>query len=1251
MARQSVTIDGNEAVAYVAHKTNEVVAIYPITPSSNMGEHADEWSAYGRTNIWGSVPLVIEMESEAGAAGAAHGALQSGSLTTSFTASQGLLLWIPNMLKIAGELTPMVLHIAARTLATHALSIFGDHSDVMAARMTGWAMLFANSPQGAHDMALLAQAATLEARLPFMHIFDGFRTSHEVMKIEQLADDDIRAMIDDDLVRAHRARALSPDNPFVRGTAHNPDVFFQSREAANRFYDATPGIVQRAMDKFAGLTGRAYHLFDYVGAPDAERVIVLMGSGCEAAQETVEYLVARGQKVGAIKVRLFRPFSAADFVRALPPTTRTVAVLDRCKEPGATGEPLYQDVVTAIVEGAGGVTPPAHPVGSGDAPRIIGGRYGLSSKEFTLAMVRAVFDEAAKGSSPPRHSERSEESLSPAAITDSGRDSSACGPRNDTAGSGPHNDGPKNHFTVGIDDDVTHLSLPYDPQFDIEPDDVFRAVFWGLGSDGTVGANKNSIKIIGENTPYHAQGYFVYDSKKAGAHTVSHLRFGPRPIRSTYQIRRANFVGVHQFGFLDSYHILDDAVEGATLLLNTPYAIEATWDQIPREVQQQVIDKKLKVYAISGYEVARETGMGNRINTIMQTCFFAIAGVLPPEQAIAAIKDAIRETYGKRGVAVVQQNFAAVDAAVARLHRLELPERPTSRRRRPPTVPDQAPESVKRLQAPIMEGLGDNLPVSAMPVDGSFASGTTKWEKRNMALDVPVWLPDVCIQCGRCVMYCPHAVIRSKLYDPGLLAQAPAAFKSADARGWRELELKGKRYTVQVAVEDCTGCAVCVNVCPAKDKTAVGRRAINMEPQLPIREQEAENLEFFLRLPELPPDTALQLNSTKNVQLKQPLFEFHSACAGCGETSYIRLLSQLFGDRLYVANATGCSSIYGGNLPAIPWTYNDAGRGPAWANSLFEDNAQFGLGFRLTLDKQTEFARELVARLQGEIGDGLAEGLLGADQTDATGIEAQRARVAALKEMLAASGNPLAGNLLGVADFLVRKSVWCIGGDGWAYDIGYGGLDHVLATGRNVKLLVLDTEVYSNTGGQASKSTGLGAVAKLASGGKPTPKKDLGMMAMSYGYVYVAQVAMGASDQQTLRAFNEAESYAGPSLVIAYSTCIAHGINMALGMEQEKLAVDSGHWILYRYDPRLRAEGKNPLQLDSKAPKVPLRDYIYKENRYRMLTQSNPAAAERLLAQAQANVLEHWRKYEHLASMTYSTAESAEAAETQPPSC
>ena len=1182
MGRKYTTIDGNEAAAYVAYRTNEVIAIYPITPSSPMGELSDEWASKGIPNIWGTVPHVREMQSEAGAAGAVHGALQTGALTATFTSSQGLLLMIPNMFKIAGELTSTVFHIAARTVATHALSIFGDHSDVMACRSTGWAMLFANNAQEVMDMALIAQASTLEARVPFLHIFDGFRTSHEIMKIEQLTEEDMRAMISDELVQAHRQRALTPDRPVIRGTAQNPDAFFQSRERINPFYLATPGIVQKAMDRFASIVGRQYHLFDYVGAPDAEYVIVMMGSGCGTAEETVQVLLEKGEKVGLVKVRLFRPFSREHFLNALPSTVKAIAVLDRTKEPGALGEPLYQDVMTALSEAMLHDTLPFERV-----PRVIGGRYGLSSKEFTPAMVKAVYDELG-------------------------------------------NDKPKNHFTVGILDDVTHTSLDVDPSFSTESPDVVRAVFWGLGADGTVGANKNSIKIIGEETPNYAQGYFVYDSKKSGAVTVSHLRFGARPILGTYLIQRANFVACHQFHFLERYNVLDMAEEGATFLLNSPFGPEEVWDHLPRSVQQQIIDKKLRFYVINAYEVAKQTGLGVRINTIMQTCFFALSGVLPRDEAIAKIKEAIRKTYGRRGEAVVQQNFAAVDAALDNLYEVQVPTQATSTFDRLPVVPEHAPEFVKRVTAELIAGRGDLLPVSAFPEDGTYPVGTAAWEKRNIALEVPVWEPDICIQCGKCVYICPHSVIRAKVYDKNLVQNAPSTFKYTPAR-WRELP--DHLYTIQVSVEDCTGCRLCVEVCPAKDKSDSSRKALNMAPQIPLRETERANWEFFLSLPDVPKYGALRFNNVKNLQLLQPLFEFSGACSGCGETPYIRLLTQLFGDRAIIANATGCSSIYGGNLPTTPYTTNREGRGPAWSNSLFEDNAEFGLGMRLAINQQNTYARKLLELLRPLIADdALVDSLLNADQSTEEGIQAQRERVAQLKENLAGKeSDPKVRDLLAVADMLVKKSVWIVGGDGWAYDIGYGGLDHVLASGEDVNILVLDTEVYSNTGGQASKATPMGAVARFAAGGKPTAKKDLGMMALHYGNVYIAQVAMGANELQTLKAFLEAEAFPGPSIIIAYSHCIAHGIDMSKGHIQQKLAVDTGYWPLYRYNPLLAEQGENPFQLDSNGPTIPLREYTSKEGRYRILMQSNPEAAERLLQEAQEVIQERWRYYRMLA--------------------
>jgi len=1169
--RPTVTIDGNEAAAYVAHQLNEVIAIYPITPSSNMGEWADQWSAEGKANIWGTVPSVVEMQSEGGAAGALHGALQAGSLATTFTASQGLLLMIPNMFKIAGELTSTVFHIAARALATHALSIFGDHSDVMAARSTGFAMLSSNSVQEVMDMALISHAASLESRIPFVHFFDGFRTSHEVAKVSQLSADDLRAMISEEMVKAHRDRALSPDRPQIRGTAQNPDVYFQAREACNSYYLATPTIVQNAMDKFASISGRQYRLFDYVGAPDAERIIIIMGSGAEVAHEAVEALVAAGEKVGLLKVRLFRPFPVETFVAAIPASVKSIAVLDRTKEPGATGEPLYCDVITALAE-------------MGLSKKVIGGRYGLASKEFTPAMVKGVYDEL----------------LKPA---------------------------PKNHFTIGIVDDVTHTSLDYDPNFSTEEPGTVRAMFFGLGADGTVGANKNSIKIIGEETPNYAQGYFVYDSKKSGAITTSHLRFGPKPIRSSYLISKANFVACHQFSFLERLEMLKYAEPKATFLLNSTFGPDEVWDHLPRTVQREIIEKQLKFYVIDGYEVARQTGMGGRVNTIMQTCFFAISGVLPREEAIEAIKYTIKKTYGKRGESVVQKNFAAVDAALNHLHEVRVPSAVTSTFDLRPYVPAAAPGFVQKVTAKIIAGEGDDLPVSAMPIDGTFPVGTAQWEKRNIALEIPEWDQDLCIQCGKCVLVCPHSVIRAKVYDEPALAGAPPTFKAVPAR-WKDM--KDRKYTLQVAPEDCTGCTLCVQVCPAKSKSEVKHRAINMVAQPPLRESEAANWDFFLGIPETQ-RTALSFGQVKDVQLLQPLFEFSGACSGCGETPYIKLMTQLFGDRMMIANATGCSSIYGGNLPSTPYCSNGEGRGPAWSNSLFEDNAEFGLGMRLAVDKQNEYARELVWRLGFVIGEDLAQALINADQKTEKGVFEQRERVQILKSKLAGVNTPEARDLLSLADALVKKSVWIVGGDGWAYDIGYGGLDHVMASGRNVNILVLDTEVYSNTGGQASKSTPRGAVAKFAAGGKPSGKKDLAMMAVSYGSVYVARIAMGAGDMHTVKAFQEAEAFNGPSLIIAYSHCIAHGYDLSFGMDQQKAAVNSGYWPLFRYNPDLVEQNKNPFQLDSKAPSIGLKDFMYNETRYTMLVKSNPEEAKRLLSLAQEDVAARWKLYDYMA--------------------
>jgi pyruvate-ferredoxin/flavodoxin oxidoreductase len=1178
MNKPVVMMDGNEATASVAHRLSEVIAIYPITPSSAMGEFADEWSAKGKKNLWGTTPLVIEMQSEGGAAGAVHGALQTGALTTTFTASQGLLLMIPNMYKIAGELTSTVFHVAARALAAHALSIYGDHQDVMAVRQTGWAMLASGSVQEAHDFAALAQMATLKARVPFLHFFDGFRTSHEVNKIFQLADEELRLLLDPDLIRAHRARALSPEHPVLRGSAQNPDVYFQMREAVNPYYAAVPNITQEAMDTFTQITGRHYNLFDYFGHPEAERVVVIMGSGGETAVETVNYLAAKGEKVGVVLVRLYRPFSVERFINALPKSVKFISVLDRTKEPGSSGEPLYLDVVNALVEGRLNI-------------KVIGGRYGLSSKEFTPAMVKAALDELTKPE-------------------------------------------PKNHFTVGINDDVAHTSLELDSTFMIEPDETVRCVFFGLGADGTVGANKNSIKIIGEETDNFAQGYFYYDSKKSGTVTMSHLRFGPYPIRAPYliELNQANFVACHQFSFLERVDMLKYAKTGGTFLLNSLYGPDEVWEHLPIEVQKDILEKKLRFYVINGYEVADKTGMGGRMNTIMQTAFFAISGVLPREAAIGQIKHAIEKTYGKRGEAVVRKNFEAVDSTLSNLYAVKVPAEITSKMTRRLAVPSEAPEFVRDVLGQIIASNGDNIPVSAFPVDGTFPLGTTQWEKRNIALEIPVWDENLCIQCGKCVMVCPHAVIRHKVYDERLLADAPETFKHMPSK-FKEFS-PGFAYTVQVAPEDCTGCTLCVEVCPVKDKNQVGRKALNMETQPPLREPEAKNWDFFMHIPDL--DRKLINPSTiKNSQLLRPLFEFSGACAGCGETPYVKLVSQLFGDRAIIANATGCSSIYGGNLPTTPWAVDVNGRGPAWSNSLFEDNAEFGLGMRLTIDKQGEYVRELLPTFEKELGSELITAILNADQSGETGLDAQRKRIAELKDRLIASSEPRAQDLISLADSLVKKSVWIIGGDGWAYDIGYGGLDHVLASGRNVNILVLDTEVYSNTGGQASKSTPRAAVAKFAMGGKGMPKKDLGLIAMSYGYVYVARIAMGANDQQTLRAFLEAESYDGPSLIIAYSHCIAHGYDMAKGLEQQKLAVQSGHWPMYRYDPRLAEQGQNPLIIESKEPTIPISQYAYNETRYKMLTQMDEERAEQLMREAQRDAKSRWTLYQQMAAMHY----------------
>ncbi|MFO1401748.1 MAG: pyruvate:ferredoxin (flavodoxin) oxidoreductase [Steroidobacteraceae bacterium] len=1179
MSDHPYVLDGNEAAARIAHLCSEVIAIYPITPSSTMGELADAWSAAGQANIWGAVPQVVEMQSEGGAAGAVHGALQAGAMSCTFTASQGLLLKLPNMFKIAGELTPTVFHIAARTLATHALSIFGDHSDVMAARTTGFALLASGSVQEAQDLAAIAHMATLQARVPFLHFFDGFRTSHEVNKIQLLGADDMRALIDEDLVRAHRARALNPDRPVMRGTAQNPDVFFQAREACNPYYAAVPGIVAAAMQRFAALTGRRYSLFWYHGAPDAERVIVQMGSGVGATREAVERLRAAGEKVGLLTVRLYRPFDTAAFVAALPTTVRSIATLDRTKEPGAVGEPLYQDVVAALAE--------AWPEGA-PLPRVIGGRYGLSSKEYTPAMAKAAFDEL--------RSSR-----------------------------------PKRHFTVGITDDVSHLSLAVDADFDTEAAGVTRAVFYGLGADGTVGATKNTVKIIGENTPLHAQGYFVYDSKKSGAITVSHLRFGPAPIESTYLVRHADFVACHQFEFMEKLDVLEFAREGATFLLNSPYGPDEVWSRLPREAQQGILDKRLRFFVVDALQVARQAGLAGRINTVTQACFFAISGVLPRDEAIRAIKDAIRKTYGKRGETVLNRNFAAVDASLAALAEVKVPARADSPLSRRPTVPRTAPDFVQRVTAMMMDGKGDLLPVSALPPDGTFPTGTTQWEKRSIAQEIPVWDDKLCTQCAICPLACPHAAIRINVFPAEALAGAPSTFRAAP---WtRKDALAGMQYSLQVAPEDCTGCGVCVDVCPTRSKEVVKLKAINMAPKPAHLEAERANYEFFLTLPEQRPSAEVT-DGLRGSQLRRPLFEYSGACSGCGETPYLKLLSQLYGDHLVIANATGCSSIYGGNLPTTPWARNAAGQGPVWSNSLFEDNAEFGLGMRLALDAQRELALQLVRALRGTIGAELADALLAAPQDDDAQIAAQRARVRELAGILARSDAPQARQLLAVSDSLVTRSVWIVGGDGWAYDIGYGGLDHVLASGRNVNILVLDTEVYSNTGGQASKSTPRGAVAKFAAAGKSTGKKDLGMIAMSYGNVYVAQVALGAGPVQTVRTFQEAASWNGPSLIIAYSHCIAHGIDMSTGMSHQRDAVKSGYLTLYHFDPRLGMGGADqPLKLDSRKPTIPLEQFTMKEGRFAMLAQADPARARALARKAQADADARWTLYEQIAGV------------------
>ena len=1189
---QTLTIDGNQAAAEIAHMTNEVIAIYPITPASPMGEWADEWSSRNKPNLWGTVPRIIEMQSEGGAAGTIHGALQTGALTTTFTASQGLLLMIPNMFKIAGELSPTVFHVAARSLAAQALSIFGDHSDVMAARSTGFSFLASGSPQEVMDMALIAQAATLESRIPIVHFFDGFRTSHEVAKIQAIDTDTIRKMINNKLVIAHRARALSPEHPVIRGTSQNPDVFFQARESVNAYYLAMPSIVQKCMDKFASLTGRAYHLFDYVGADDAEKVIILMGSGAETAEETVNFLNQQGEKTGLLKVRLFRPFDAQALLKALPSTTQSIAVLDRTKEPGADGEPLYKDVITALAQDtiAGRTDNKQH---FNHLPIVIGGRYGLSSKEFTPAMIKTIFDELTKAN-------------------------------------------PKNSFTIGIHDDVTHSSLDWDENFRTDAhNDTFQAIFYGLGSDGTVGANKNSIKIIGESTDKYAQGYFVYDSKKSGAVTISHLRFGDTPIHSSYLIDNgdANFIACHQPVFLERYPMLDKAADNAVFLLNTPLTTEHIWSSLPKSMQQQIIDKHIRLYCIDAYDIAAKTGMDKRINTIMQTCFFSISGVLPATEAIKAIKDAVQKTYGRKGKRLVELNFKAIDETLANLHEVSIPNKTNATFDLSDHITDSAPEFVKKVTGEIIAGRGDQIPVSLFPVDGTYPLGTAAYEKRNIAQEIPMLDENLCTQCGKCPMVCPHGVIRSKVFNESLLSKASQTFKSMPIKG--KDFAPGLRMSYQVAPEDCTGCGLCVDICPIRDKTNASHKALNMVPYTPeLRQEEKQNWDYFLTLPEYD-RTAVKTGTIKGAMILQPLFEFSGACVGCGETPYIKLASQLFGDRMVVANATGCSSIYGGNLPTTPWAKNTEGRGPAWSNSLFEDNAEFGLGMRLAINKQNEYAEELLQQLHTDIGDELVTQLLNADESNETGIALQRENIQTLRNKLKNIDSLAARELESVAENLSRKSVWIIGGDGWAYDIGYGGLDHVLASGEDVNILVLDTEVYSNTGGQTSKATPRGAVAKFSAGGKGTPKKDLALLAMDYEHVYIARVAYGAKDIQTIHAFNEAEAYPGPSLIIAYSPCIAHGIDLKDNHLHQQLAVDSGHWPLFRYNPQHATAGKNPLHLDSKAPSIPYRDFIETEIRFSMLWRTHPEQAEKFLKQSQQEVHHRYHYYEQLASLEW----------------
>lgn len=1177
-------IDGNEAAAYIAHKTNEVIAIYPITPASPMGELSDEWSAHHQQNIWGTVPEIIEMQSEAGAAGTVHGALQTGAMTTTFTASQGLLLMIPNMYKIAGELSPMVLHVAARSLAAQGLSIFGDHSDVMSVRGTGFAMLASASVQEAMDMALIAQAASLEGRIPFLHFFDGFRTSHEVSKIDCVSDDVIKAMIDDDLVAQHRARALTPDKPVIRGTSQNPDVYFQGRETVNPFYNALPAIVQAKMDEFAKLTGRQYRLFDYFGSETAEHVIILMGSSSDTVDETVENLLQLGEKVGVLKVRLYRPFSIKHLLEVLPKTVQKIAVLDRCKEPGAEGEPLYKDVLTGLAESV-----LADNEYFDSMPKVVGGRYGLSSKEFTPGMVRAVFDNLKQ-------------------------------------------DQPKNHFTIGINDDLCHTSLLWDVAArNLATQGVKQYLFYGLGSDGTVSANKSTLKIIGEETDQFVQGYFVYDSKKAGAVTVSHLRFSDKPIQSSYLIddHEAQFIGCHQTVFLERYPMLDKAADNAVFLVNTAAAPDEVWHTLPRSMQQQILDKNIRLYVIDAYRVATENGMRRRINTIMQTCFFAISGVLPRDEAIQKIKLQVEKAYGRKGRKVVEMNFKAIDATLEHLHEVDIPNAISSDFELKPPVPSIAPEFVQQVTGKIIANQGDQIPVSKMPNDGSYPLGTAAWEKRNIALEIPVWEEDLCIACGKCPFVCPHSAIRSKVFQAELVKDAPATFKHMPMKGKEFADL---RVTYQVAPEDCTGCNLCVEVCPARDKTNASRKALNMQPQAPLRDQERENWDFFLSLPEYD-RTQIQWNKMKGAMLSQPLFEFSGACLGCGETPYVRLATQLFGDRMVIANSTGCSSIYGGNLPTTPYTTNPEGRGPAWSNSLFEDNAEFGLGFRLAYDQHAETAKQLLDGMRKELGDADVQALLSTDQSTEPEIFEQRERIEAAKEKLAGIDSEKAKQLLTVIDYLAKKSVWIVGGDGWAYDIGFGGVDHVLASGRNVNLLVLDTEVYSNTGGQKSKATPKGAVAKFAASGKAIGKKDLGMIAMAYEHVYVASISSGAKDVHTLKVFQEAEAWDGPSLIIAYSPCIAHGVDLTKNLQHQEMAVKSGYWPLYRFDPRLAEQGKNPLLLDSPKPTIPLAEYYKTENRFNILWRTYPENAQRFVEAEQEAVLKRYHHLKQLAGL------------------